>query len=473
MATLLLALYPGQSWATARLVTGATSTVGAVATAVKPTMSSAATAVAVLVKTPALPATPLTPSAPVVSVKAPSVPAVSVQVTAPAVSVKAGPSGVSVKATVPAVTVSATAPAVSVNATVPPVSVKATAPAVSVKATAPAVSVKTTAPAVSVKASTPAVTVKAAHAPSGTVSTSVPGISVKTSTAPRTGAAVSAPVVAVAQAGVSPAGSPRGASSRRGNASAAPAGKGHDALGASASAAVLSDGSATLEDPLATSFGQQTFSGYANSSAGALPGRGAEGTVARQRLLEHQARALVQRLAGCLATLPHRERLLLELLSGVDVPHALTLDQVAAALHIRSAKVPRLERAALARLRALARTTACAGTAQSVPTIELASYTLAAVPGSVEAASGGVKAARYAKAPSGGSTSSKRQSGLALGSIPASHPDALLLLIAILGATLAIVALSVDAVGAGPRHRRWRARWLAGTRQAWRRKRRR
>ena len=99
---------------------------------------------------------------------------------------------------------------------------------------------------------------------------------------------------------------------------------------------------------------------------------------------------------------------------------------------------------------------------------------MAAVPGSVEAASGGVKAARYAKAPSGGSASAKGGSGhLGLAAIPASHTDALVLLVAILAAALAILALSIDAVGAGPRNRRWRARWLAETRQSWRRRRRR
>ncbi len=182
----------------------------------------------------------------------------------------------------------------------------------------------------------------------------------------------------------------------------------------------------------------------------------------------------MQRFVGCLATLSRRGRLLLELLIGVDVPRALTPDQVALALNIRRASVPRLERMAIARLRVLARTTACARVAQTVPTMELASYTVLAVPGGVEGAGEGVKAARYAKAPSGGSASSKRPSGrLSLGSIPASHTSALLILIATLVATLAIVALSVDAVGAGPRNRRWRARWLAGQRQAWRRKRRR
>lgn len=241
------------------------------------------------------------------------------------------------------------------------------------------------------------------------------------------------------------------------------------------SAAALSDdASATLGGALATSFGQRAFSGYANSSGGSWPQRGARGAAARQRLQQQQTREIVQLLAGCLATLPGKERLLLELLSGVDVPHALTRGQVAAALHIRSAKVPRLERRAIARLRVLARTTGCASTAQSAPTMELASYMVAAVPGSVETASGGVKAARYAKAPAEGSAASKGASGRSqLASIPASHTGTLLLLIATLLAALAIFALAVDALGAGPRNRRWRARWLAGTRQSWRRRRRR
>ncbi len=155
------------------------------------------------------------------------------------------------------------------------------------------------------------------------------------------------------------------------------------------------------------------------------------------------------------------------------MPHALTRDQVAAALHIRSANVPHLEKTALARLRVLAQSTSCAQAAQSAPTMELASYTVLAAPGGVEAAGGGVKAARYAKAPSGGA-SSKRASGRSeLGSIPANDTDTLWLLLAILLAGLVIAALSVDAVGAGPRNRRWRAQWMAGPRRAWRRRRRR
>ncbi|HTA31974.1 MAG TPA: hypothetical protein VK721_00985 [Solirubrobacteraceae bacterium] len=234
------------------------------------------------------------------------------------------------------------------------------------------------------------------------------------------------------------------------------------------------DASTVLGGGLATGFGQPAFSGYANPSGGRSPQRGAAGAVAHQRLLEREAREIVQRLMGCLATLSPRQRLLLELLIGVGVPRALTRDQVALALHIRSTSVPRLERMAIARLLVLARTTACGRVARSAPTIELASYTVLAVPGGVEAASGGVKAARYAKAPSGGSGASTRASGRSeLASIPASHTGTLLILIATLVAALAIVALSVDAVGAGPRNRRWRARWMAGQRQAWRRKRRR
>jgi hypothetical protein len=456
LATLLALLCPAQCWGAASPATRATSAVAAVTTAVKPTVSSAARTLSVAVKTPALPATPLSPAAPIVSAKAPSVPAVSVQVTAPAVSVKAGSSGVSVGVTAPAVSVKATAPAVNVSGTVPPVS-----------ATVPTVSVKATAPTVSAKASTPAVSVKTPGATSSVVTTSAPGVSVKTSGASRPGGASVVPAVAVELPGASSASNtarpPSGAASRRAVAGSASAGAAHNGPVASASAAVLSDGgSAALDGGLATRFGQQAFGGYANPSAG---------VVARQRLLEHEARRIVQRLVGCLATLSRRERLLLELLVGVDVPRALTRDEVAQTLHIRSASVPRRERMAIARLLVLARTTACARVAQSAPTMELASYTVLAVPGGVEAASGGVKAARYAKAPSGGSTRASGRSELA--SIPASHTGTLLLLIATLVAALAIFVLSVDAVGAGPRNRRWRARWLAGQRQAWRRRRRR
>jgi hypothetical protein len=58
-----------------------------------------------------------------------------------------------------------------------------------------------------------------------------------------------------------------------------------------------------------------------------------------------------------------------------------------------------------------------------------------------------------------------------LGITPASHAASeLLVLIAALVAALAIVALSVDAAGAGPRNPRWRARWLGPVRRASKRK---
>jgi hypothetical protein len=466
---LLAALCPAQSWGAAGPVTRASTTVASAVTAVKPTVSSATKALSVSVKAPELPATPLTAPTPIVSAKAPSAPAVSVHVTVPAVGVTADPSGVSVNATAPAVSVKATTPAVSVSVTTPAVSVKATAPAANGKGAAPAVSVRTTAPAASVKAATPA----------GTVKASTPSVSVKTSGAAHAGGAVTAPAVAVAGVGVPTVSAATGresaGSARPLVASRAPAPVGHGGPSASVSGSALSgDPSAPVEDGLATGFGQQTSSDYARPGGGVSPQQRGGGDIARRRLGERETQQLIERLAGCLGTLSRRERLLLELLSGVDVSHALTPDQVAATLHIRSAKLARLERKALARLRTLGRTTSCAGAAQSAPTMELASYTVAAVPGSVEAASEGVKAARYSKAPSGGAASSERHTGhFGLGIIPASDTDSLLLLIAILAATLAILALSVDAVGAGPRNRRWRARWLAGTRQAWRRRRRR
>jgi hypothetical protein len=404
--------------------------------------------------------------------------AASVQVTTPAVSVKVTTPAVSVKATAPAVSVTPATPAVNVKATLPAVGVSATVPAVNlnVRATTPAASVTASAPAVSVKGTVPAVSVDPAHAPSGAPGAIAPAVTAKTSTAPPAGGA--APAVAVGLPGRSAvniaAPSASGTAPRSTVASSA-AEVGRNGPSASATAASLSDGPpAIIADGTTTSFGQRPFSGYATPNGGASPSRTGDEAAAHQRLGQREVRAIVAGLAGCLATLPRRQRLLLELLSGVATPRALTLDQVAAALHVPSAKVPRLERTALARLRSLARRSACGRTTQSVPTIELASYTVAAVPGSAEAARGGVRAARYAKAPSGGSASSKGESGhFELAAVPATHTGALLLLIATLAAALAILALSIDAVGAGPRNRRWRARWLAGTRQSWRRRRRR
>jgi hypothetical protein len=385
------------------------------------------------------------------------------------------PSTVAVAATALKSTASSAA-AAGVQVTTPAVSVKVTTPAVSVKATAPAVSVTPATPAVNVKATLPAVSVDPAHAPSGAPGAIAPAVTVKTSTAPPAGGA--APAVAAGLPGrsaVSIAAPSASGTAPRSTVASSAAEVGRNGPSASATAASLSDGPpAIIADGTTTSFGQRPFSGYATPNGGASPSRTGDEAAAHQRLGQREVRAIVAGLAGCLATLPRRQRLLLELLSGVATPRALTLDQVAAALHVPSAKVPRLERTALARLRSLARRSACGRTTQSVPTIELASYTVAAVPGSAEAARGGVKAARYAKAPSGGSASSKGESGhFELAAVPATHTGALLLLIATLAAALAILALSIDAVGAGPRNRRWRARWLAGTRQSWRRRRRR
>jgi hypothetical protein len=224
------------------------------------------------------------------------------------------------------------------------------------------------------------------------------------------------------------------------------------------------------------SLGEQPFSGYGNGGESGQP-RGGEGTLARRRRHERKTREIVQQLSGCLAGLSRRERLALELITGVDVPHVFGKRQIAAVLHIRGAKLARLERIAIARLRRLADTTSCAGTAQTAqtaPTMQLTSYTAALTSSTAEAARGGVAGVRYAQAPSGGGSSANKQGGGSpLASIPASHADdTLLVLFATLLATLAIGLLSADAVGTGPRSRRWRVRWLGAPRRAWRRRKR-
>jgi hypothetical protein len=83
-------------------------------------------------------------------------------------------------------------------------------------------------------------------------------------------------------------------------------------------------------------------------------------------------------------------------------------------------------------------------------------------------------AARHAQAPSGYSAlGGNTSAGTGLGLTAASQADSqLLVLITALLATLAIGVLSLDAIGAGPRSRRWRARWLVTPARAMRRKKR-
>ena len=105
---------------------------------------------------------------------------------------------------------------------------------------------------------------------------------------------------------------------------------------------------------------------------------------------------------------------------------------------------------------------AAATPAQTPAPVKLASQMRAPSAAQRQAMAGGGGELWRATTPPGYSASATGGSGgPGLAITPASHTDSqLLVLIAALLATLAIGALSLDAVGIGPRNRRWRTRWL-------------
>jgi hypothetical protein len=355
---------------------------------------------------PALPPISVPPiTVPVVKVTVPPV-----KVTAPAVKVTVAP----VKITTPAVKV-----------TVPPV--KVTTP--EVKVTVPPVKVTTPA----VKITTPAVKVPVVAAKPPPVKATIPPIEVSTPSVKAT-SGLSSTTGAAGGSGVS-VGSP---TSRR------------TLTGASSPA-----GGAGLTLP-------SGLVGYGPQSApaggptdGAPPRNGSTGHPGRSPLM-----TVVRRLDGCLGQLPDRVRLVLELRAGIDSSRALSRRAVAAYLNLRVGQVTRMERRGLRELRRAARSPGCTAEASRLPGLfTLTSFSPAAY--TADSALGGVKAVRYGKSPSREHRGASRHGGaLGLGLPAMTARGAILAIMVALAGALAVALLFADGLGLGPRHRRWRRRWM-------------
>jgi hypothetical protein len=176
------------------------------------------------------------------------------------------------------------------------------------------------------------------------------------------------------------------------------------------------------------------------------------------RIAELALPTTVRRLEGCLRYLPVNLRRVLELLAGVGVPRALGPEAVAEQLNISLAKVSRLQRLALRRLRMTARSNTC-GVATQAATDPFA-YGLAALVGEEGGPAGGVEAARYATSPSAVNKSSQGGHSLLGISNPALEGGAMLLIIACLGGLLLGGLLFADDLWPWPIHREWRSRWI-------------
>ncbi len=196
------------------------------------------------------------------------------------------------------------------------------------------------------------------------------------------------------------------------------------------------------------------------AARGALPARASAG--GRQGQLRASLRAEVRRLAGCLGELPSRLRLVLELRTGIDAPHALSVGRVATHLHITVTQVSRLEQRALLLLRGTARAHACGVAGRELSTVLVVLG--GGEPGGATSSEGGgaageVKAARYAKSPSQEPAVRPVKSALGI-SPPASLQDTTLatVIVLLLAGMLLTALLFGEKLQAGPRLRRWRAR---------------
>jgi hypothetical protein len=360
-----------------------------------------------------------------------SVPVAVPPVKAPALPVKLPP-----LPKVPPVIVPVKAPTPPVKAPTPPVKSPVKIPSAPVKAPTP----RLKAPTVPVKA--PPVPGKSptgtsngpSNGPAPHITVKAPGAPVSRPSQPNT----TQPSPSVTQAGSSSSGS--GASVSSQNSGAAPSGQGGR--------------------------GSAPFSGYGGlpqlSGARGLP-RGAQAALRRERAV----RALVLSLRGCLANLPDRLRLVLELRTGVNVANALGPKAVAAYVHVPVKEIAPLEMSGLRQLRGTAATNGCGETAYVQPILLLTSELGETTSGGPQA-SGGVDGARYSKSPSQfGQSAPAPQSGSPLGlALPAGPASRLLWIMTALAGSLLLALLFADGLGTGPRHQHWRSRWLGPPRRA-------
>ena len=249
-----------------------------------------------------------TPTVPTPTVPTPPVPAPSVPT--PTVPVP----------TVPTPTVPTPPP-------VPKLPVPAPAPAPSAPVRVPSVTVPSvTTPSVS----TPAGTVPSTSTPSvSTPSVSTPGSAGARSGGGSTGSSASGPSGSSGSAGGSGGGAP-GTTGTAGSTTGSQTSSGAGATGAD---------------------GQSTRNGSSNGKP--------RSRAARVRQRERDLRRTVLRFHGCLSRVPRSERRVLSLRAGVGRLRPHTRSEVARITHLRRARVVKLERRGLRRLRALNRAGAC------------------------------------------------------------------------------------------------------------------
>jgi hypothetical protein len=227
--------------------------------------------------------------------------------------------------------------------TPPPVPVPAPAPSAPVRV--PSVTV----PSVTV----PSVRTPSVSTPAGTVqSTSTPSVST-----PK----VAAPGSATTRSG---AGSTGSGSTGSGSPSSGSGGSAGGSGGGATGTAGSTSGSATSPGGGASGAGGQSTRG---GSSDAKP----KTRAARIEQRERNLRSTVLRFRGCLSRVPRSERRVLSLRAGVGRLRAHTRSEVARITHLRRARVIKLERRGLRRLRALNRAGACqdAGAATTAMTV--------------------------------------------------------------------------------------------------------
>jgi hypothetical protein len=250
-------------------------------------------------------------------------------------------------------------------------------PAVPIPPPVPTPPPSTSVPSVSV----PSVTTPSVRTPAGTVpSTSTPS--------------VSTPSVGAPSASTPSSRTPGGATTRAGSGSSGSGstgsggGSGGSAPGASGTAGSTPGGATSPSSGTTGADGQSTRSGSSNGNP--------ESRAARVQRRERALRETVLRFRGCLSRVPRSERRVLSLRAGVGRLRPHTRSQVARITHLERARVIKLERRGLRRLRELNRAGACLDAGATTNAVVAAPGTGTSVPpASVPGDRGGVLAEHH------------------------------------------------------------------------------
>jgi hypothetical protein len=248
----------------------------------------------------------------------------------------------------------------------------------------------------------PSVTTPSVSTPAGTVqSTSTPSVrtpSVSTPSAP----SVSTPSVSTpGSAGARSGGGSTGSGASGSSGSSGPAGGSGSSAPATTGTAGSTPGSATSPGGATGADGQAQRGGSSSAKPKTRAGR------VRQR--ERDLRRTVLRFHGCLSRVPRSERRVLSLRAGVGRLRPHTRSEVARITHLRRARVIKLERRGLRRLRALNRAGACQDAGAPTTAVTAAPGTGTSVPPSGGSGQrGGVLAEHHSSAASRDSGSQRK-----------------------------------------------------------------